>query len=290
MNDGLPDDILTRMNSILRRMLSSIIFILITAWLGLCVLLYLFQSHFIYFPSKTLLLTPEYSGMQFEDVSLLTEDNVTLHGWYIPRPEASQTLLFFHGNAGNIADRLDSLKVFHDLGLSILIIDYRGYGLSEGKTSEAGTYRDAEAAWNYLLEQKKLSAEDIVIFGRSLGGAVATWLAQQQQPAALILESTFTSVKDMAAGIYPFLPVSWLSRFHYASIDRIERINCPIMIIHSPDDELVPYRMAEQLYQQAKTPKSFFRLNGGHNDGFLSSQPHYSEALGQFIQQQSVQQ
>ena len=216
---------------------------------------------------------------------MLTEDNVTLHGWYLPHADSRHTLLFLHGNAGNISHRLDSLNIFHKLGLSILIIDYRGYGQSGGETTEAGTYLDAEAAWNYLINDRDLSGEDIIIFGRSLGGGVASWLAQKHNPAALILESTFTSITDMAALIYPYLPVKWMSRIHYSSIERIDKIHCPVLIIHSPDDELVPYHLGQALYERAEHPKSFMNIGGGHNDGFMSSQPNYGRGIYKFIQQ-----
>jgi uncharacterized protein len=273
------------MMPVLKRMLSSLIFILVAVWICLCMLLYVFQSNFIYFPSQQLSLSPEDINLKFENVSLITEDKVSIHGWYIPHPDSKQTLLFLHGNAGNISHRLDSLNIFHQLGLSILIIDYRGYGQSEGKTTEAGTYQDAETAWNYLINDRHLSGEDIIIFGRSLGGGVASWLAQKHLPAALILESTFTSISDMAALIYPYLPVKWMSRIHYASIERIDKIHCPILFIHSPDDELVPYHLGQKLYQRAEHPKSFMNIGGGHNDGFMSSQPNYSRGIYKFIQQ-----
>ncbi len=228
--------------------------------------------------------TPANIGLEFEEVFLTTQDNISIHGWYLPNTASTFTLLFLHGNAGNISHRLDSLKIFHDLGLSIFIIDYRGYGQSTGKPSEKGTYSDAEAAWNYLINKRALSADEIIIFGRSLGGGVASWLALEHKPAALILESTFTSIVDMASLIYPYLPVKWMSRIHYPSIQRIDKINCPILFIHSPDDELIPYTHGQQLYARAKSPKSFFSISGGHNEGFFNSQPHYNQGILQFVQ------
>jgi len=269
----------------LKQMLFSIIFILIIVWLGLAMLIYLFQSRFIYYPSKEVTLTPENIGMEFEDVHLTTRDNIAIHGWYVPRSGSRHTLLFLHGNTGNISDCLNSLKIFHDLGLSILIIDYRGYGLRGGSPGEAGTYLNAESAWGYLTSQRHQSAEDIIIFGRSLGGGIASWLALEYRPAALIMESTFTSITDMGMISYPYLPIKWLSRIRYPSIERIGQIRSPILIIHSPDDELVPYRLGQQLYERAQSPKSFLTIKGRHGDGFLDSAPHYIQGLGDFIQQ-----
>jgi len=271
-------------------MLISLLFILIFIWLSLCALIFAFQGKLIYFPDSQMITDPGHVNLEFENVRLTTEDGIDLHGWYIPHPQAKQTLLFFHGNAGNISHRLDSLNIFHQLGLSVLLIDYRGYGLSEGKPSETGTYLDAESAWHYLINERGLAAQDIIIFGRSLGGGIASWLAFEKKPAALILESTFTSIGDMAASIYPYLPVRWLNRIHYASLKRIDSIDCPLLVIHSPDDELVPYRFGEALYAAASQPKTMFDLRGGHNDGFLVSQIEYSQALMNFLQQrESVQ-
>ena len=159
---------------------------------------------------RTLTMTPINVGMDYQDVSIETTDGVTLHGWFI-EGRSSQVLLFFHGNAGNISHRLDSIRQFRDLGLSVLIIDYRGYGQSEGRTTERGIYRDADAAWRYLIDVRGIVASDIVIFGRSLGASAASWLAAQHQPLALIVESSFTSVPDIAQDLYPWLPARWLS-------------------------------------------------------------------------------
>ena len=212
-----------------------------------------------------------------------TEDNVELKAWFIPVAGAEKTLLFFHGNGGNISHRLDSLKIFHELGLSVFIIDYRGYGQSQGTTSEQGTYRDAEAAWRYLTETLDIPDKNIIIFGRSMGGGVATWLASQYTPNLLILESAFTSVADMAKHYYPYLPTTLLTRIKYASIDRIEAIRCPILFSHSQTDEIVPYELAVQLFKQAREPKEFLELQGGHNDGFIVSGHSYINGIKEFI-------
>ena len=270
---------------ILKRMLSSIIYVLIAVWLTLAILVYLFQARFVYFPNQTLLYSPADMGMDFEEIYLTTRDDIAIHAWHLPKAGSRQTLLFLHGNAGNISHRLDSLHIFHELGLSVLIIDYRGYGLSDGHPHEMGTYADAEAAWEYLINERRLSPRDIIIFGRSLGGGVATWLATRNTPAALILESTFTSITDMGSQLYPFLPIKWLSRIRYPNIDRVAQVKSPILFIHSEDDELIPYQHGQKLYQRARSPKSFLRLNGGHNDGFLVSKDVYISGLRAFFQQ-----
>ena len=175
-------------------------------YLGLCLLLMLRQSRYVYHPDRTVSLTPDRIGLAYEALRLKTEDGETLAAWWIPAQRAAPTLLFFHGNAGDIGDRLGSIRTFHDMGLNVLIFDYRGYGESTGKPSEPGTYADAMAAWTYLNAERGIPPSRIVVFGRSLGGAVASWLAARVDPGALILESTFTSAPAMAHGMFPFLP------------------------------------------------------------------------------------
>ncbi len=266
-----------------RRMLHSILFILVSVWVLLSLLLYIFQPRFIYFPQSKIDFTPDMAGLSFEDIYFKTEDDVLLNGWFIPADDARKTLLFFHGNGGNISHRLESMKIFHEMGLSVFIIDYRGYGQSQGTTSEQGTYRDAEAAWQFLTETRGISDENIIIFGRSMGGAVAIWLAGKHTPNLLILESAFTSVADMAKHYYPYLPTHLLVRIKYASIDRIEDIHCPILISHSQTDEIVPYKYGRELFEKAQAPKSFLELKGGHNDGFIISGRSYIDGIENFI-------
>lgn len=253
---------------------------------ALLLILYLVQPSLLYFPnmpSREIVATPEQIGLDYQGVSLRTGDGITLDAWFVPLDRPRATLLFFHGNAGNMSHRLDSLRLFHDLGLSILIFDYRGYGRSGGEPSEAGTYRDAEAAWRYLTEERGISPQRIVLFGRSLGGAIAAHLASRRPAAALILESTFTSVPDLGAELYPFLPVRWLSRFRYETSAYVAVASCPVLIVHSRDDEIVPFRHAQSLLKAAHQPKRLLQIAGGHNDGFLVSGRSYREGLDTFL-------
>jgi len=192
--------------------------LVVCLYAGVTALIYFRQSSLIYYPNaagRILTATPQHIGLAFEDVELVTEDKVGLHGWFIPSENARATLLFFHGNAGNISHRLDSIAIFNRMRLNVFIFDYRGYGQSQGRVTETGTYRDAEAAWSYLIETRGIDASKIIVFGRSLGSSIAAWLARQHRPAALILESSFSSVPSMAQRLYPFLPVKWLATFSY---------------------------------------------------------------------------
>jgi hypothetical protein len=193
------------------------------------------------------------------------------------------TLLFFHGNAGNISHRLDSIRIFADLGLDVFIFDYRGYGLSEGSPSEPGTYRDATAAWRWLTGERGLAPGQILLFGRSLGAAVALELATRVEPAGVILESAFTSVPDLGAAIYPWLPVRLLSRYRYDNLGRIASVRAPLLVVHSRGDEIVPFRQGQALFAAASEPKRFLELQGGHNDGFLASGVGYRRGLAEFL-------
>jgi len=241
------------------------------------------QPAMIFFPERKLVATPADWGLEYQDVSLETEDAVRLHGWFIPHRDSSRVVLFLHGNAGNISHRRDSVAIFHRLGLNVLIFDYRGYGNSQGKPSEGGLYADAHAAWQYLVREKGFVPSQITIFGRSLGGAVAGQLAAQVQPGAVILESTFSSARDMANAVFPALSRLVPMRFDFATVERIKQVTSPVLVIHSEEDEIIPFRLGQRVYRAANSPKTLLKIHGGHNGGFLSSQPAYEQALGEFI-------
>jgi fermentation-respiration switch protein FrsA (DUF1100 family) len=263
------------------------------ALLGL--LLYLFQGSMVFLagvPGRALEASPAALGLEHEDVYIDTDDGERLHGWYVPAgpkggSEARGALLFFHGNAGNISHRLDSIAIFNRLGLDVLIIDYRGYGRSTGRPTEAGTYRDARAAWDYLRQARGVAADRIVIFGRSLGGAVGAWLASQlpaeETPAAVIIESSFSSGADMARRLYPIFPARLLTRLKYPVVDYAARLNSPLLVVHSRDDEIIPYAMGRAIFEAAPRPKSFLELRGDHNAGFWISRETYVPGLEAFL-------
>jgi len=255
-------------------------------YLILGLLLFFFQSSLLYFPntpSREIFATPKSIGLGYESVTIETDDGLSLDGWFIPAADPRGVLLFFHGNAGNMSHRLESIKVFNDLRLSIFIFDYRGYGRSDGKPSEQGIYRDAAAAWRYLTERRQIAKESIVFFGRSLGGAIAAHLAGRNCPGALILESVFTSVPDLASQLYPIFPVRWLSRFRYQAKSSLKSVACPVLVVHSRHDEIVPFRHGRALYDAANEPKQFLELHGGHNDGFLVSGQKYLDGIDGFL-------
>jgi len=226
--------------------------------------------------------------LDYEDVRLRTSDNVGIHGWWVPAKAAARgAVLILHGNAGNISHRLEYLAMFHRLGYSTLIVDYRGYGTSDGTPSEDGTYRDAEAAWQHLVQARQVKPGDVVLFGESLGGGVATWLALQHPPRALLLASTFTSAPDLGAEVYPWLPVRLLARVDYNNLDRIRRIAVPVLIAHSRTDDIIPFRHGQRLFDAASEPKQFLELAGGHNDGFVFMREEWVGAVATFLDRAS---
>jgi fermentation-respiration switch protein FrsA (DUF1100 family) len=247
---------------------------------------FIMQSRLLYYPDmpgRELEATPATVGLAYEDVVMQTDDGVRLHAWFIPVEQSRATVLLCHGNAGNISHRLDTIRLLHSLGLQVLIFDYRGYGKSEGSPSEAGTYRDVDTAWHYLLDVRGIPVEEIIVSGRSLGAAVAADLASRSRPAAVILESAFTSVPDIAAGIYPWLPVRLLSRYRYNNLDKVAQISAPLLLVHSRQDEIIPFAHGERLFKRAREPKLFLEIQGGHNDAFLISSKAYTHGLKSFL-------
>ena len=261
----------------------SIIFVVLAGYFGLTLFLYFSQSNMIYYPVPEIEATPASIGLAFEDVMFEAKDGVKLNGWFIPANESKGIILMCHGNGGNISYRMDTIRIFNQLGLSMFIFDYRGYGRSGGKPKEKGTYADAEAALHWITVNRDVLPQEIIIFGRSLGGAIAAWLAKEYTPKTLILESAFTSVPDMGVQMYPWLPVRLLSRFKYSTIDYLKAVKCPVLIVHSPEDDITPYSHGKHLFEAAHEPKDFLDITGTHNDGFLKSGKQYIDGLKSFI-------
>ncbi len=271
------------------RMMWQALGVLAAAYGGLALLLYFSQSRMVFYPEtgREIVATPAQLGLRYEDVQLRASDGISLYGWFIPATAPRGTVLFLHGNAGNISHRLDSVQMFHRLGYTTLIFDYRGYGNSAGTPTEQGTYRDAEAAWRYLEEQKHISGCRIVLFGESMGGAIAAWLAVRHKPAALVIASAFTSVPDLGQRLYPYLPVKWLARIRYDTRDSLRAVTAPVFIAHSPQDEIVPYEQGGELFAAANPPKQFLELAGGHNDGFIFMRESWVNVLKDFLRAQT---
>jgi len=254
------------------------------AVVALLALAYFRQESLVFFPDRHLRFTPADLGMIFEDVRLETSDGVTVAAWWIPRPNGRGALIFCHGNAGNMGDRVGKLRLFHDLGLSVLALEYRGYGASQGRPSEQGTARDMDAAVAHLRDARGIPLDRTVFYGESLGGAVAIEAATRWLPAALVAESTFTSARAMARHHYPFVPPA-LVRVRYDSLSRVRGLTCPKLFLHGPADTIVPFGMGEELFRAAPEPKRFATLVGDHNSGGILESPEACRALAALLRE-----
>ena len=242
----------------------------------------------VYFPQRELVATPSDVGLEFDDVYLTTSDGVKIHAWHVPG-RSRTTLLWLHGNAGNISHRVDNIAVLNRLtGLGVLIVDYRGYGLSDGSPSESGLYSDAEAAFAHLVSELGLDPkQDIVLFGRSLGVGVASEMATRHAVRCVILESGFTSIIGMAKATHPGWLVYALMPLisaRYDTLSKMPMIESPVMVVHGDQDDIVPFEMAEQLFGAASEPKRFHTVTGAmHNDVYARGGSTYFQALRDFI-------
>ena len=271
--------------------MTSLLLIIIGCYCAILVAMFMWQGKLVFVPSTAHVSDPSQLGLSFDDVWLTASDGVRTHAWYVPASTTTaRTVLFLHGNAGNISHRSETLRLYHGLGLNVLMSDYRGYGRSEGKPSERGTELDALAAWQYLREQRGTAASAILIHGRSLGGAIALALVEQIAESdnpigALIVESSFTSLPDVGAVAYPWIPVRWLARIYYPNQARIARVRAPLLIAHATADEVIPFHHGQRLHAAAPAGAQFLSLSGGHNDGFLATGTAYAQALRAFIDQ-----
>ena len=251
-----------------------------------CLLIFFYVKYLektvVFFPAQEVKFSPADINADFDDVYFITADGIKLNAWFIPAEGADYTILLFHGNAGNIGDRLERISLLRQLNQNIFIVDYRGYGRSEGIPSEKNVYVDAEAAFNYLVNERKIAPEAVIIYGVSLGGAVAVDLASKKMSGALVLESTFSSGRDMAKRMYPFLPAFFFSNM-FDSTAKIKSAKMPKLFIHSPVDEIVPFELAKKIYDISPGPKRFAEISGDHNAGFLDSPEIGKTILEDFI-------
>ena len=259
---------------------------LITIALGfLFVYLRYIESRSLFYPQKEIDYQPKDIGLDFEDVYFQSQDGLKLNGWFIPANNAQYAVIFTHGNAGNISHRIEKLKFFNNLGCNVFIFDYRGYGKSEGKPSEKGLYIDTKSAYDYLLS-RRIIPEKLIGYGESLGGAFIIDLAYKNKMRALIVDSSFTNAADMVRHLYQFLP-PWIFASRLESLSKIKSINIPKLIIHSRNDEIVPYKLGQKLYDTALQPKEFLQIRGGHNSCFFESEDILKEKIADFLKRLS---
>jgi fermentation-respiration switch protein FrsA (DUF1100 family) len=258
--------------------------VVVLGWVAVALFVAWREPRLLYYPLREIEATPAQISLLFEDVWLTARDGVRLHGWYVPASNTSAaTVLFLHGNAGNISHRLEKLALFHGLGVNTLILDYRGYGQSAGTPNERGTYLDAQAGYDWLTQLRSVPSSSIIAYGESLGAAVAVELAVTNTVAGVVLEEPFTSVAEVGQKLFPYLPVRLLVRNKYNTLSKMARLRSPLLIFHSRDDEMFPYAYAERLLAAAPGPKRLVELRGSHNDAFLVSATVYRQALAEFL-------
>lgn len=264
------------------RGLLSFLVLGLVAYAAICLLVWVFQRRLTYFPSKGLARTPADVGLAAEELAVTTSDGVTLHGWRFPNEDAVGELVYCHGNAGNVADRLVHTEAFLEMGLAVTLFDWRGYGRSEGSPSEEGLYRDVDAVWRWLVQEAGVAPGRLVVYGESLGGGPAIELATEREIGALVLEACFTSLPDLGADVYPWLPVRPLARERYASEEKLAEIDVPVLVVHSPADEIVPFSHAEALAAAAPHAE-LLATEAGHNDGGFLRRPRWRERVETFV-------
>jgi fermentation-respiration switch protein FrsA (DUF1100 family) len=260
--------------------LTTLFGVVVCGYIAICAAMYIFQDRLVWIPGPPPVSDPSAVGLAFENVTVETSDGERLHGWFVPG--GPNVVLVSHGNAGSIEDRLNLMAHLHGMGHGVMVYDYRGFGRSTGSPSETGTYLDAEAAFDWLIAHG-ISPENIVLYGESLGGAVSIELATRRMPGHLIVENTFTTLPDVAARIYWWLPVKLLARARYDSLSKMPSLALPVMVIHSPGDELIPFAHGQALYQAAPDPKVFLETTGAHNAGGFRDSASGRAAVNAFL-------
>lgn len=262
-------------------------------YVAACAYMWAMQKQIVFLPSPIFQTTPDRLGMKFEELRIAVgggTDKAELHGWWIPSDKTdAATLFYLHGNYRNIANNLEHTLRLHNLGYNVLLVDYRGFGKSTGKPSEENAYRDAEAAWQYLLKVRNIKPSKAFIYGHSLGGSIAVDLAAHHPEAAgVITESTFTSMQAMGEIEYGFLPVRLLINQRFDTLEKIKQLKIPLLMIHGTWDKKVPVEMAKQLYAAVPQPKSLLLIEGGeHNNSGTIGWVEYRDALSDFVSKYS---
>jgi fermentation-respiration switch protein FrsA (DUF1100 family) len=241
------------------------------------------QGKLVWFPGPPPAGTPADHGLAYDELRLVAADGVAIHAWRVRNPTPARAVVIVcHGNAGNVESRIPLARAFLAMECDVVLFDYRGYGASSGAPTEEGTYLDAEAAWTWA-RSAGFAPERIVAYGESLGGAVAIELARRHPVAAVVVEDTFTSLRDMGARFYPWLPVGLVLRIRYDSIAKIGALGVPVMVVHSRGDDLVPFELGQRLFAAAQGPKRFLETEGGHNAGGFATRPAWCAEVRTFL-------
>lgn len=245
-----------------------------------------FEHHQVYIPSTRMEGSGADLGRPFEDVYFETRDSVRLNGWFFPIDANSSrshlVILLLHGNAGNISHRLDYCRAWLELGVNVFLFDYRGYGLSQGRPGEEGTYLDAQAAYQWL-RQRGFSQSNIIALGKSLGGGIASELARRETLGGLVLQNTFTSITDLGTELFPWLPVRWMNSIKYNTLGKLPQVKTPVLVAHSRDDEVIGFHHGERNFAAANEPKMFLEILGSHTGTLGADGGRYLAGLEKFF-------
>jgi fermentation-respiration switch protein FrsA (DUF1100 family) len=261
----------------------KILLIIVLVILTFKILFMFLEQKGLYHPYKGVPETPMHIGINFEDINFKTEDGKLLNGWFVPAKDAKITILYCHGNAGNIYHRLNKVEFFHEMGVNFFIFDYRGYGKSTGSPTEKGLYKDAQAAYDYLASRSDAGKTRIVVYGKSLGGPVAADLCLHRKAAALILEGSFASVTMRAQQLYPFLPMALFITQKFDTVAKVKNLHIPKLIAHGCQDEVISYEHGQILFAAAADPKQFLPFDGSHNDDIYITSSVYKDELLNFL-------
>ena len=266
----------------------KILLIVILVVVAFKVFFILLEQKSLYHPYKEIPETPRNLGIAFEDINFKTADGQLLNGWFVPAKGAKVTVLYCHGNAGNMYHRLHKVKFFHEMGVNFFIFDYRGYGKSTGKPNEKGLYKDAQAAYDYLVSRNDVDKNKIVVYGKSLGGPIAADLCVNRKASALILEGSFASVALRAQQLYPFLPMKFLISQKYDTMAKVKNLRIPKLITHGRQDEVISFHHGEILFSAAAEPKQFLPFDGSHNDDVYVISSAYKDELLKFLRSNTI--
>ncbi len=263
--------------------MTALLLTIAVGYLAILGFMYLFQNKLLFMPSSAILQTPQEAGLTAEDLWITTEDGVRIHAWHYPNESAELVVIVSHGNAGNISGRIGIAETLLISGAAVVMYDYRGYGQSEGNPTEAGLYKDIEAVVHHLINENGYNENDMVMYGRSLGGAVAAYAATKFDLRGLVLGSAFQNLRSMIRDVYPFVP-AMLAKYDFPTDEYLKQTDgLPIMIMHSRDDEIVSYRQGRALYDMINQPKMFVELRGGHNDNFFTSRDIVYQSWSAYI-------
>jgi fermentation-respiration switch protein FrsA (DUF1100 family) len=265
----------------------SVLTTLLGIYLLMLGLMYFFQDKLLFMPTSEMVQTPESAGLVAEDLWVNTDDGIRIHGWYFPNKQASNVIVLSHGNAGNISYRLDIAETLLQTGASVYMYDYRGFGKSEGSPTEDGLYMDIMAVIDGLVDIKGYREDQIIMYGRSLGGAVASYAAANRNLGGLVIDSAFKNLRAMVRDVYPFVP-SRLAAYEFPTEEYLMMMKdrvYPVMVMHSPGDEIVGVHHGEYLYSVLDEPKQFVELRGGHNDNFFRSKELIAESWQWYLEE-----